>query len=472
MASRATTAEASERVDIAFIAMIVAVATIGGFMFGYDSGVINGTQDGLERAFGLSKLGTGLNVGAILIGCAIGAFAAGTLADRIGRRSVMMIAAVLFVGSAVGAGAAGSSAMFILARIVGGLGVGAASVISPVYISEVTPARIRGRLSSVQQIMIIAGLTGAFVANYALARSAGGSTAELWGGYPAWRWMFWLQVAPAVVYLVALLAIPESPRFLMLQGREVAALNVLKRLFGADAARAKAAEIKISLQLDHRPRLSDLRLPGGGLRPIVWTGIGLAVFQQLVGINVVFYYGAALWQSVGFSEDDALRINILSGALSILACLFAIAAIDRVGRRPLLLAGSLAMAVTLAVIAACFSTARYSDGALSLGDTAGTTALIAANLYVVGFNASWRPVMWVMLGEMFPNQLRGSALAVAGFAQWIANFAISVSFPALAVGVGLPLVYGFYATAAFLSFFFVRIMVVETRGRELEEMRG
>jgi SP family sugar:H+ symporter-like MFS transporter len=462
------------RVDMAFIVAIVAVATIGGFMFGYDSGVINGTQQGLEQAFDLSKLGTGFNVGAILVGCSVGAFVAGRLADLIGRRTVMMIAAGLFIVSALSSGAAGSSLVFVLARFIGGLGVGAASVLSPVYISEVTPAGIRGRLSSVQQIMIIIGLTGAFVANYVLAATAGGSTSEFWMGYPAWRWMFWMQTIPASVFLLSLLLIPESPRYLMVKAREGEALIVLTRLFGPAEAERKLAEIRASLAADHhRPRLSDLLDPaGGGLRPIVWTGLGLAVFQQLVGINVVFYYGAVLWQSVGFSEDDALKINILSGALSILACLGTIAVIDRIGRKPLLLIGSAGMAVTLAILTWAFSTASLENGSLHLGDVEGLIALISANAYVVFFNGTWGPVMWVMLGEMFPNQIRGSALAVAGLAQWAANFAISVSFPALAAGLGLTVTYGFYAASALASLFFVRAMVHETRGKELEAMTG
>ncbi|MGD9598041.1 MAG: sugar porter family MFS transporter [Steroidobacteraceae bacterium] len=462
------------RVNLGFVAAIVAVATIGGFMFGYDSGAINGTQEGLNQAFDLSKLGTGLNVGAILLGCAAGAFLAGRLADRIGRRSVMMIAAVMFLASALGAGAAGSSAVFILARIVGGLGVGAASVLSPVYISEVTPAHIRGRLSTLQQIMIITGLTGAFVVNYALAHYAGGSLATFWLGHPAWRWMFWMQVIPAAIYFLALLLIPESPRFLVMRGRDAAATRVLTRLFGAAEAERKVQEIRVSLAADHhRPRLADLLdRTSGRVRPIVWTGIGLAVFQQLVGINVVFYYGAVLWQSVGFSEDDALKINILSGTLSILACLVTVMVIDKVGRKPLLSIGSAGMAVTLGIVAASFSTGTLMDGTLHLSDNAGLVALIAANAYVVLFNFSWGPVMWVMLGEMFPNQIRGSALAVAGFAQWMANFAISVSFPALAASAGLVATYGFYAASALVSFFFVRHMVHETRGLELEQMAG
>ena len=463
----------SDRVNIGFIAIIVAVATIGGFMFGYDSGVINGTQDGLERAFNLSALGTGFNVGAILLGCAVGAFIAGRLSDLIGRRTVMLIAAVMFIISALWAGAADSSMHFILARFIGGLGVGAASILAPAYISEVTPASIRGRLSSVQQIMIIIGLTGAFVANYALAALAGGSTELFWMDIPAWRWMFWLQVIPAGIYLLALLMIPESPRFLVVKGREAQALAVLSRLFGPEAGARKVAEIRASLASDHKPKLADLLDPvTRNIRPIVWAGLILAVFQQLVGINIVFYYGAVLWQSVGFSENDALLINIGSGALSIVACLAAIGMIDRIGRKPLLLIGSAGMAVTLAVMAWCFSQAQLIDGAPHLPGQVGLIALVAANAYVVFFNFSWGPVMWVMLGEMFPNQMRGSALAVAGFTQWIANFGISVSFPAMAAGLGLTITYGFYAVSAFVSYFLVQAWIKETRGRELEDMTG
>jgi SP family sugar:H+ symporter-like MFS transporter len=471
----ATIVTVADRPNFGLIIPIVVVATIGGFMFGYDSGVINGTQKGLEAAFALGRLGIGINVGAILIGSAVGAFAAGRLADQIGRRTVMMLAAALFLVSALLAGAASSSAMFILARIIGGLGVGAASVTSPVYISEVTPAAIRGRLSSVQQVMIISGLTGAFIANYALAHIAGGSLSPLWQGFPAWRWMFWLQAIPAAIYLTTLLAIPESPRFLVMRDRSNEALAILTRLSGPTEATRKIAEIRASLAVDHHhPRLADLRdSVTGRIRPILWVGVGLAVFQQLVGINVVFYYGATLWEAVGFSENDALLTNIVSGTLSIGACVVAMALVDRLGRRPLLLIGSAGMAFALATVAYAFSTAiTAADGRVALPGASGIVALIAANAYVVLFNLSWGPVMWVMLGEMFPNQIRGSGLAVAGFAQWMANAAVSVSFPTLAVRPGLPVTYLGYATFAALSFIFVWLTVAETRGRELEEMVG
>ncbi len=459
--------------NLPLIAAVVGVATIGGFMFGYDSGVINGTQEGLKTSFGLGEAGLGLTVAALLPGCAAGAFAAGRLADVWGRRNVMIAAAFLFIASAMASGAAASAVMMIAARFCAGIGVGAASVLSPAYISEVTPAAIRGRLSSVQQVMIIAGLTGAFLVNYYLAHSAGVSTKSFWLGYAAWRWMFWAQIIPATIFLVTLLAIPESPRFLVSTGRLEEAEAVLARLFGAREANLKIAQIRNSITADHRPKLGDLIDPSTGRwRPIVWVGIGLGVFQQLVGINIVFYYGAVLWQAVGYSEADALKINIVSGLLSIAACLVSIGLIDRIGRKPLLLIGSVGMSITLAVLALAFASGSLVNGKLILPNEVGLTALIAANLYVMFFNFSWGPVMWVMLGEMFPNQIRGSGLAVAGAAQWITNFLVSVSFPWMAKSIGLSLTYGSYATCALLSIVFVLRSIRETRGTELEDMRG
>lgn len=296
-----------------------------------------------------------------------------------------------------------------------------------------------------------------------------------WGGFEAWRWMFWLQIAPATIYLVALVFIPESPRYLVVRGRDAAAEDVLARLLGPQQAARKVAEIRASLAADHhRPRLADLvERATGRVRPILWVGTGLAVFQQLVGINVVFYYGATLWEAVGFTEDYALQTNILSGVLSIGACLLTIALIDRIGRRPLLLIGSAGMTVALATVAWAFAQAVPSGaGGVTLPGSSGLIALVAANVYVVFFNLSWGPVMWVMLGEMFPTQIRGSALAVSGFAQWIANAAISVSFPSLVFWPGLAVTYLGYAAAAAMSFVFVRAAIVETRGRELEDMTG
>ncbi len=456
-----------------FIVLISAVATIGGFLFGFDSGVINGTIDGLQSAFNSDSAGTGFNVASMLLGCAVGAFFAGRLADHFGRRSLLICSAIFFIVSAWGSGMASSSAGFVFYRILGGLAVGAASVMSPAYISEVAPARYRGRLTTIQQIAIIGGLFMAFVSNYLLADLAGISTAEFWMGFSAWRWMFWVELVPATIFLLALFCIPESPRFLIASGQKEAGKKVLVKLYGETLGLNKVHEIEHSLEDDHQPRLGDLLDPSTGkVRGILWVGVGLAVFQQLVGINVVFYYGAVLWQAVGFSEADALLINVISGAVSIAACLITIVLVDRIGRKPLLLWGSVGMAITLSMMVIAFANGKVLEsGELELG-TWGPLALVSANAYVFVFNMSWGPVMWVMLGEMFPNQLRGSGLAVSGMLQWTANFSITMTFPILLVGIGLAGAYGFYAISAAVSALFVIRFVGETRGIELEKMVG
>ena len=455
--------------------MISLVATLGGFLFGFDSGVVNGTVDGLQKAFNSTSVGTGFSVSSMLLGSAFGALLAGTLSDRFGRRRMLFLAAILFIISALGSGIASGSTEFVIYRFIGGMAVGAASVMAPAYISEIAPANIRGRLSSIQQVAIIVGLTLAFISNYFLAKFSGSALNPLWGGYETWRWMFWVELIPAVIFLIALFFIPESPRFEVANNRKDSALKTLAKIVGVENAAEKVEEISRSIISDHKPKLSDAMQAGKVFRPIVWVGIGLAVFQQLVGINIVFYYGAVLWQQVGFQESDALLINILSGTISIAAVLITLATIDRIGRKPFLIVGSIGMFVTLGLVAYAFSTGELisiENKELSLSDNMGLLAVIAANAYVFFFNLSWGPVMWVMLGEMFPNRLRGSGLAIAGFAQWIANFAISSTFLSLMAGIGLALTYGIYAAFAFLSIFFVWYFVRETKGKELEDMDG
>ena len=283
-----------------------------------------------------------------------------------------------------------------------------------------------------------------------------------------------MQAIPAAVFLVALFFIPESPRFLVGKGRNEEALVVLTRLFGATPGALKLAEIQASFSTDHRPRLADVLAPGGflGIRPIVWAGLLLAVFQQLVGINVIFYYGATLWQAAGFTENDSLIINIISGGISIVACFVTVGLVDKIGRKPLLLIGSAGMAITLFVMVYAFSTGTLEGGTLHLPGNNGLIAVVAALAYSALFNISWGPVMWVMLGEMFPNQLRGSALAVCGFAQWFANYLVAQSFPVMLASLGLATSYSFYAVCAAISFFLVQRFINETKGKELEAMEG
>ena len=465
----------STQTNMGFVILISLIATIGGFLFGYDSGVINGTVDGLQKAFNSDSMGTGFSVSSMLLGCAIGAFFAGQWADKFGRWWVLMVASVMFIISAWGSGVATDSIEFIIYRVIGGLAVGAASIICPAYISEVAPAKYRGKLSSIQQIAIISGLFFSFLSNYQLAETAGGSTAELWWGYETWRWMFWMELIPASLFFLALFLIPESPRFLVANGKKDKAKTVLTKLYGSQAADAKVNEIYNTLAHDHKPSFRDLLdKTTNKIRPIVWIGFGLAVLQQFVGINVVFYYGSVLWQAAGFSESDALFTNVISGAVSIGACFVTFFLVDKIGRKPLLWIGSIGMTISLALVAFAFSGAPVDEaGKLQLSSNNGLLALIAANVYVVFFNMSWGPVVWIMLGEMFPNQMRGSALAIAGLAQWGANFLITWTFPMLlASAIGLAGAYSIYTFFSLFSVFFVMWYIKETKGKELEQMEG
>ena len=346
---------------------------------------------------------------------------------------------------------------------------GAASVIAPAYIAEVAPARLRGRLGSLQQLAIVLGIFLALAINDLIAHAAGSPDAPFWLGAPAWRWMYWVEVAPSLAYGFGAFLVPESPRYLVARRRAKEAAAVLSRIGEPDVP-GRVAEIERTVGA-HRPsRLADLRSPEGLLLPVVWAGIGLSVFQQFVGINVIFYYSTALWHSVGFTEADSMRISSITGVINIVTTLIAIAFVDRFGRKPLLLAGSIGMSVTLGAMAWLFARAPVdATGSPVLAGLAGPAALVAANLYVFAFGFSWGPVVWVLLGEMFNNRIRGAALALSACAQWIANWLVTLTFPALARR-GLGVAYGLYTAAAALSFVLVARFIRETKGRALEEM--
>ncbi len=448
---------------------LATVAALGGFLFGYDTAVINGAVGAMREEFGIGSFLTGFAVASALLGCALGAWGAGRLADNWGRIRVMVLAAILFLVSAFGSGLAFGPWDLILWRVVGGLGVGAASVIAPAYIAEISPAAIRGRLGSLQQLAIVTGIFAALLADFALASAAGGAGEELWFGLAAWRWMFIALALPALAYGTLALTIPESPRHLMAKGEDEDARAVLGGVL-TEGVDERIAEIRRTLDQEEKSRATfrDLRGPVLGLLPIVWVGILLSVFQQFVGINVIFYYSTTLWEQVGFSESDALIITVITSVTNIVVTLIAISLIDKVGRKFLLLVGSAGMALSLGTLAVVFGTAPVEAGEPVLSDTSGIIALIAANLFVVFFGVSWGPVVWVLLGEIFSNRIRAAALGLAASAQWLANFAISTTFPALA-DVGLGVAYGLYTIFAVLSFLFVLKFVRETKGRQLED---
>lgn len=457
---------------VSYVILIASAAALGGFLFGYDTAVINGAVSALSKAYNANSVMTGFAVSCALLGSAVGAFVAGPIADRYGRLKTMLVASVFFTLSAIGSGIAFGIWDFIFWRALGGIAVGMASVIAPAYIAEVAPAHLRGRLGSLQQLAIVVGIFAALVCDYFIALGAGGSAEGIfWFGVPAWRWMFWTEAPPAIIYGFAALVIPESPRYLAAQGRYTEATNVLRKVLGGNVE-AKIEEIRQTVLQERRPKFSDLLSRSGGLLPIVWIGMGLSILQQFVGINVIFYYSSVLWQAVGFSERDSLLITVITGIVNIVTTLIAIAYVDKFGRKPLLMLGSIGMTVTLGTLAVVFANAAIdpATGNPTLPGTSGIIALLAANLYVVFFGFSWGPIVWVLLGEIFNNKIRAAALSVAAAVQWIANFLISTSFPPLLKYFGLGSAYGLYTIASAISIFFVAFFIRETKGKELEEM--
>jgi SP family sugar:H+ symporter-like MFS transporter len=455
-----------------YVFLIACVAALGGFLFGFDTAVINGAVGALQTTFNSTSAMTGFAVSSALLGSALGAFIAGPIADRQGRIKTMIVASILFTLSAIGSGIPFGIWDFMFWRSLGGIAVGMASVIAPAYIAEVAPAHLRGRLGSLQQMAIVVGIFVALLSDYFIALGAGGSAeGQFLFGVPAWRWMFWSEIPPAVLYGIAALTIPESPRYLVAQGRHQEARHVLAKVVGGDVD-TKVQEIAQTVLTERKPQFSDLLSRSGGLLPIVWVGMGLSILQQFVGINVIFYYSSILWRSVGFSERDSLLITVITSIVNIVTTLIAIATVDKFGRKPLLLLGSIGMTVTLGTLAVSFGNAAIdpATGNPSLTGSAGIIALLAANLYVVFFGFSWGPIVWVLLGEMFNNKIRAAALSVAAAIQWIANFLVSTTFPPLLKTFGLGSAYGLYTIAAAISIFFVLLMIKETKGKELEEM--
>ncbi|GAA4898852.1 sugar porter family MFS transporter [Streptomyces coeruleoprunus] len=452
---------------LSHVIFITAAAAMGGFLFGYDSSVINGAVEAIRDRYDIGSGTLAQVIAVALIGCAIGAATAGRIADRIGRIRCMQIAAALFTVSAVGSALPFSLWDLAFWRVVGGFAIGMASVIGPAYIAEVAPAAYRGRLGAFQQAAIVIGIAVSQLVNWAILNLADGDQRGEIAGLEAWQWMLGVMVVPAVLYGLLSFAIPESPRFLISVGRTDRAREVLAEVEGhAVDLDARVTEIETAMHSEHKSTFKDLLGGRFGLLPIVWVGIGLSVFQQLVGINVAFYYSATLWQSVGVDPSSSFLYSFTTSIINIIGTVIAMVLVDRVGRRPLALVGSAGMAAALALEAWAFS-ADLVDG--KLPGTQGVVALIAAHTFVLFFALSWGVVVWVFLGEMFPNRIRAAALGVAASAQWVANWVITASFPSLAEW-NLSGTYLIYTVFAVLSIPFVLKFVKETKGKALEEM--
>jgi MFS transporter, SP family, sugar:H+ symporter len=457
--------------NLGYVIFISCVAAIGGFLFGFDSAVINGTVNALSKSFGSSSASTGFSVASMLLGCAFGAIYAGKWADKFGRKPVMTISAFMFLISAIGSGIATDSTTFIIFRLIGGVAVGAASVIAPTYISEVAPAKIRGRLTSLQQMAIVLGICAAFFSNYLIGIGAGSASNTFWCGFAAWKWMFWVEAVPAIAYIILSLILPESPRYLIANKKDTQAKAVLFKVWGHTGVDEEIELIKETVDTERKPKFSDIFVKGNFL-PIVWIGIILALLQQLTGINVIMYYGAVLWEAAGFSEGHALLINVMTGVINISSTIAAIILIDKIGRKPLLIAGSIGMTITLGIVAVIFGMAGKNEaGQLILSNSHALIALVTVHCYIICFGISWGAVAWVLLAEMFNNKIRGAAMATSTAFLWLANFAITMSFPIILNLAGLSGAYFLYAFFGFISIFFVIRYVKETKGMTLEEMK-
>ncbi|WP_030421547.1 sugar porter family MFS transporter [Streptomyces sp. SCSIO 75703] len=460
-------ARAAHPEHLGHVVFIAAAAAMGGFLFGYDSSVINGAVEAIRDRYDVGSAVLAQVIAVALIGCAFGAATAGRIADRIGRIRCMQISAALFVVSSIGSALPFALWDLAMWRVVGGFAIGMASVIGPAYIAEVSPPAYRGRLGSFQQAAIVVGIAVSQLVNWGLLNAAGGDQRGRLMGLEAWQVMLGVMVVPAVLYGMLSFAIPESPRFLVSVGRHERARRVLAEVEGEGAdLDARVAEIETAMRREEKSSFKDLLGGTFFFKPIVWIGIGLSVFQQFVGINVAFYYSSTLWQSVGVDPTDSFFYSFTTSIINIVGTVIAMIFVDRVGRKPLALIGSVGMVIGLSLEAWAFSH-DLVDGKLPA--TQGWVALIAAHMFVLFFALSWGVVVWVFLGEMFPNRIRAAALGVAASAQWIANWAITASFPSLA-DWNLSGTYVIYAMFATLSIPFVLKFVKETKGKALEEM--
>lgn len=442
----------SDRGSIAYVLLLTLVAALGGLLFGYDTAVISGAIKYIKLRFELNDIQEGWAVANVLVGCMIGAAVAGILSDRFGRKKGLILAAILFSISAVGAAVPRSLTEFVIARLLGGFAVGTASMLSPLYIAEVAPAHIRGRLISLNQVAIISGMLVVSVVNWQIASPDN----EAWNVAMGWRWMLGSGAIPAVLFLVALFVVPESPRWLIKQGRTDEARHVLVRVGGVERAEQEISEIRDTLA-HAGASLADLFRPG--IRLAVGIAVVLAVLQQVTGINAVLYYAPKIFESAEVTPAQALLQTIAVNGINLLFTLVAIWVVDRGGRKPLLLATSVAMGISLVLLGGAFHLKLSSAWIFAF-----TLA------YVASFAVAMGPVVWVVLAEIFPTRTRGRAMSVATAALWIACFAVSQTVPWMFNHLGQAATFGTYAAMCAVAFIFVALFVPETKGRTLEEI--
>jgi SP family xylose:H+ symportor-like MFS transporter len=447
-----------EKGSVVYVMLICMVAALGGLLFGYDTGVINGAIGPLEKHFSLDANWKGWATGCALVGCAIGAAAAGVLSDWLGRKKVLILSAILFFISAVGTALPKSITAFIIYRIIGGLGVGAASMSSPMYIAEVSPARIRGRMVSVNQFAIVSGFLVVYFVNYFIALQGD----EIWNVQTGWRWMFGSESLPALLLLVLLFFVPESPRWLTKQNRGDEALEILTRVDGAQYAQAELLEIKDAIAHESGS-IKQMFQPG--MKIVLVIGIVLAVLQQVTGINVFLYFGTEIFKKMGSETNAALLQTVVVGVVNLSFTIIAIWTVDKVGRKPLMIIGSSGMGLSL-----------LGMGLMAYFQKTDFWVLLFILGYIACFALSVGPVTWVILSEIFPTRIRGRAMAIATVCLWVANYVVSQTFPMMDENTWLldkfhhafPFwVYGVFCVVLVV---FVCRYVPETKGKTLEKI--
>ena len=441
-----------------YIFMVCIVAALGGLLFGYDTGVINGAIGPLKTYFALDAKAEGWAMGCALLGCAIGVAFAGVISDRLGRKKVLILAAILFFISAVGTALPRTITAFIIFRIIGGLGVGAASMSSPMYIAEITPARIRGRMVSVNQFAIVTGFLVVYFVNYFIALQGD----QAWNEQVGWRWMFGSEALPALLLLVLLFFVPESPRWLTKQGRGEEALAILSRVDGTEFAKTDLLEIKDTIAHESGS-LRQLLQPG--MKIVLVIGIVLAVLQQVTGINVFLYFGTEIFKKMGSETNAALLQTVVVGAVNMTFTIIAIWTVDKLGRKPLMMIGSAGMGISLLAMGLAAYVQRTE-----------LWMLLFILGYIACFALSVGPVTWVILSEIFPTRIRGRAMAIATVCLWIANYIVSQTFPMMDENQWLIArfhhAFPFWVYGAFSAVLlvFVCLFVPETKGKTLEEI--
>ena len=453
------------KLNLRYVLGISLVSALGGFLFGYDWVVIGGAKPFYERFFEIAQLPglQGLAMSSALIGCIGGAGLSGWFGERFGRKRSLMLAALLFTLSSIGTGAVASFSGFMVFRIVGGFGIGIASAISPVYISEVSPASYRGRLVALNQLNIVVGILAAQIVNYLIAQPVPEGATEVliresWNGQTGWRWMFWAEALPASLFFLLLFFIPESPRWLVRASRQEKALRILQKIGGEAYAKQAGKEISRSLEgADLRVRLKPLL--SKGVRPIVLIGIVLAVFQQWCGINVVFNYAEEVFSAAGYEVSDILFNIVITGVVNLIFTFVAIRTVDRWGRRRLMLIGSLGLALLYGVL-----------GFSYMLNLQGMTILVIVLLCIAVYGMTLAPVTWVILSEIFPNRIRGVAMAAATTMLWVASSILVLTFPYLNRGLNAHGTFWLYAGICLAGFLFIRSYLPETKGKSLEQI--